>query len=149
MPKRTKGKRINPTEKQKRAVLIAIANPRKTMRQVMAEAGYSKSMTDTPHKLTNTPTWNQLMDEHFPDALLAMKHRDLLMVPRKIKRSVRGDLVEEIEEVDSQALGKGLDMAYKLKGHYAAEKHEIEGKVVTDEELDARIAARLATLNQG
>lgn len=71
------------------------------------------------------------------------------MVPKKTRRSVRGELVEEIEEIDSQALGRGLDMAYKLKGKYAPEKHEVEAKAVTDEELDARIAQRLAKLNQG
>ena len=33
-----------------------------------------------------------------------------------------GDVEEVEEQIDTQAISKGLDMAYKLKGSYAAEK---------------------------
>lgn len=121
------------TEKQKRAASIAIANPDKPMGQVLREAGYSLSTATKPKAVTDRIGWNELLEEHLPDALLATKHKELLTVPRKIRKSVRGDLVEEIEEVDSQALGKGLDMAYKLKGHYAPEKHE--NKIILPEPI--------------
>lgn len=60
--------------------------------------------------------------DNIPDSLLVDKHMELLTVPRKIRKFIKGDLVNEYEEVDSSAIGKGLDMAYKLKGSYAAEK---------------------------
>lgn len=60
--------------------------------------------------------------ERIPDDLLVEKHLELLTVPKKVRTYIRGDLTSEYEEVDSNAIGKGLDMAYKIKGTYAPEK---------------------------
>ena len=66
-----------------------------------------------------------------------------------------GDLVEVN---DNSASLKGLDMAFKIKGAYAPERHEMLGVNVSiyqnlsDEELERRIqlmAAREAVINQG
>ena len=62
------------------------------------------------------------MQEHIPDSLLAEKHKELLTVPKKVRTYIKGDLTSEYEELDSQAIAKGLDMGYKLKGKYAPEK---------------------------
>ena len=93
--------------------------------QAMIKAGYSKNTAKTPSKLTNTKTFQALTQKYLPDDVLLTKHRELLEVPRKMRTYIKGDLQTEIEELDSQAVGRGLDMAYKLKGAYAAEKHEI------------------------
>lgn len=64
--------------------------------------------------------------DRIPDKLLEEKHLELLNVPRRVRTSVKGELVEEIEEVDSQALKAGLDMGYKLKGYYKQDEKEKE-----------------------
>lgn len=67
--------------------------------------------------------------EQIPDSLLVKKHLELLNVPRKMRTYIKGDLTNEIEELDSNAVSKGLDMAYKLKSSYAPEKMNLSGSI--------------------
>jgi hypothetical protein len=67
--------------------------------------------------------------EQIPDSLVVEKHLELLNA-QKIKRTyIKGDFQEETEEMDSQAVKAGIDMAYKIKGTYAPEKLEHSGKI--------------------
>ncbi len=65
--------------------------------------------------------------EQIPDSLLVEKHLELLNVPKITKTTRKGDYIESEESTDVQAIKAGLDMAYKLKGVYAAEKKDISG----------------------
>lgn len=67
--------------------------------------------------------------ERIPDNLLVKKHLELLNVPRKVRKFSNGKLLSEYEEVDSFAISKGLDMAYKLKSVYAPEKVQHSGAI--------------------
>ena len=60
--------------------------------------------------------------DSIPDKLLVEKHLELLNA-KKIKTTlIKGELIDTEESIDSYAIGKGLDMAYKIKGSYAPEK---------------------------
>lgn len=72
--------------------------------EAMIAAGYSRSVADTPTKVTSTKSWKELMDEYLPEDLLARKHRQIL------------------ESGNEQVVAKGLEMGYKLRGTYAPEK---------------------------
>lgn len=76
--------------------------------------------------------YKEVFNELLPNRLLAEKHLELLTVPKKVRHYKKGDLESEYEEVDSQAISKGLDMAYKIKGEYAAEKidHTTKGEKI-------------------
>jgi len=78
----------------------------------MRKAGYSEAYSKNPHKITSSKSWQELMEQYLPDDLLASKHQELIMK------------TDEHGEMDTQATKSGLDMAYKLKGKYAPEKHE-------------------------
>lgn len=93
--------------------------------KAMVEAGYSKTTARNVDKVTKAKGFQELMEKYIPDKLLMEKHKELLTVPKKVRKFMKGELEYEYEEVDSNAIGKGLDMAYKLKGSYSAEKHEI------------------------
>lgn len=110
-----------------------------TLTDAMKVAKYSPSAVKRTNKLTRTKGWQELMEKELPDGLLAKKHRELLEVPRKIRHFKKGDLESEYEELDSNAIKSGLDMAYKLKGKYAAEKHEVKQLVV---EISKEIAEK-------
>jgi phage terminase small subunit len=60
--------------------------------------------------------------DRLPDDLLEEKHLALL---NKMERDYdsEGNLIAE--DIDVQAVSKGLDMAYKVKGSYAPEKKDI------------------------
>ncbi len=93
--------------------------------KAMEAAGYSPKTAKTPKKLTKSKGWEELMKEYLPDKLLAEKHKELLTIPKRVRKFVKGELESEYEELDSQAISKGLDMGYKLKGKYAAEKKDV------------------------
>lgn len=96
--------------------------------EIMVAAGYSPKTAKAPTKLTKSKGWEELMEKYLPDKLLTTKHKELLEVPVKVRHFKKGELESEIEQLDSFAVSKGLDMAYKLKGKYAAEKRELSGK---------------------
>lgn len=86
---------------------------------------YKDSVAKRPNKLTNSRGWKSLMKSYLPDQLLAQKHNELLTVNKITKTIRKGEIIETEESLDTQAISKGLDMAYKLKGHYAPEKSAV------------------------
>lgn len=127
--KKLGGRRTNtttPTARQKMAIKILVEEGG-SVSGAMRKAGYSVETAKTPSKLTSTPAWKELMEKYLPDLLLAQKHRELLTTNIKRRRTDNGAVIEE--SIDVAALSRGLDMAYKLKGIYAAEKKEISGNL--------------------
>jgi phage terminase small subunit len=63
--------------------------------------------------------------ERLPDDLLEERHLELLNKREiHISKLANGQEVAElIDQPDTQAVSKGLDMAYKIKSTYAPEKH--------------------------
>lgn len=111
------------TIKQKKAFKKAVENGGNVSR-AMIESDYSPATAKTPQKLTTSKGWQELLDKHLPDKLLAEKHRELLNKKEVVtKNNVTTGEVDTIEtgEIDVTAVTKGLDMAYKLKGRYANE----------------------------
>mgnify|MGYP001563744991 CR=1 FL=1 len=111
------------TIKQKRAVAILAENGG-SVSAAMREAGYSDISAATPKKLTESDGWQELMQKYLPDKLLARKHKALLTIPKKTRVIKQGEIITETEELHTEAIKAGLDMAYKLKAKYAPEKHE-------------------------
>lgn len=97
-----------------------IGNSR-TEEEALVKAGFTKSYARSG-QIKKTKGWQEIMEKNLPDKLLMEKHRELLEVPKKIRHFKKGELEDEYEELDSAAISKGLDMAYKLKGRYAPEK---------------------------
>ncbi len=139
----------------------------------MVEAGYSeKSNVAT---LTRTQGWKDLVDKHISDEKLAKAHGELLdqtevnyfVFPSKmeddeiidhvkeagfetivVRKSMQGKLAF-YSTINVQARKSALDMGYKLKDRYAAEKHlNINGNVDISnpklEELATKLNAILA-----
>lgn len=128
-------KKVVGTKLQK-AAIEKIVKEGKSPSVAMLEVGYSKGTSKNPINLTKSSYWEEIMEKNLPDNLLAEKHKELLTIPKKVRTFIKGDLTNEYEELDSQAVSKGLDMAYKLKGHYKPEKKEISGEVNIGRILD-------------
>lgn len=70
------------------------------------------------------PSIQKAIAERLPDDLLEQRHLELLNKREVIyTRTVAGEVGEMIDQPDTQAVSKALDMAYKLKGSYAPEKN--------------------------
>lgn len=92
------------TQRQKKA-FANVAENGGIVSRAMIDAGYSEQTAKTPQKLTDSKAWHELMEEYMPDNKLALKHQQLL------------------NDEESTIQVKALDMAYKLKGSYAPERH--------------------------
>lgn len=110
------------TIKQRLVAKNLSENIGKPVGKAMREAGYAESTSKSPALLTKSKNWPILVEKYLPDKLLARKHKQLLTVPKKIRRYVKGDLESEVEELDTNAISKGLDMVYKVRGKYPTEK---------------------------
>jgi len=84
------------------------------MGKALEETGYSDSYQKSPDKLKKTQSWKELMGKYISDDLVAEKHNALL------------NKVGLDKQIDVPAVKSGVDMAYKLKGHYAAERQKVE-----------------------
>ncbi len=120
---------VEPTIKQKMALRNAVENGG-NISKAMRDAGYSPRTAHNPSKLTESRVWPQLMKKFLPDSLIIKKHHDLL-------NATTAQFVDDEyvgEKMDAHAVAKGLEMAYKLKGRYAPEKH-----MIIDDEPDPEL----------
>ena len=112
-------------------VFLATNNATEAARQAYSSTSISKDkdMHNTGYQALKSPIIQETIEQvqksiadSISDKLLIEKHLELLNA-QKITRTRKMGGVEEVEEqIDTQAISKGLDMAYKLKGSYAAEK---------------------------
>jgi hypothetical protein len=97
------------TIKQKRAakeILKAIEgnSQAETTGEILENVGYSKGISENPKVVLESAGFKEILDKYLPDDFLAKKHTQLL------------------DDEQSQIQIKALDLAYKVKGCYAAEK---------------------------
>lgn len=93
--------------------------------KAMAAIGYPVSIQNKPAQVTKTQSWRALMEEYMPQDLLAKRHMELLNKrDGEFITSGRGKnrKVEFVERgVDTTAVSRGLEMAYKLRGSFVSE----------------------------
>jgi hypothetical protein len=137
------------TIKQKKAVKKIMEN-HGNVSKGMIEVGYKPATAKNPKNLTKSKGWVELMESFLDDRLLAEKHRELLeatgighmVFPLNVTDDQIVFLLQEANcqakrfmhsetqthvwyfAPDNNSRKSALEMAYKLKGHYAPEKHE-------------------------
>jgi len=131
-----------------------------TMGKIMRAAGFSEESSLKPKRLTESKGFRELFDKLIPDSLLTERHEQLLGAVEldsyrmdaklsdeeieKMVEATKGFKVRKILRTkgeptvlvyfwrpDNMARDRALDKGYKIKGHYAAEKQEIEGTITT------------------
>jgi len=125
------------TEKQTRAVKLTLENSVRdkplTDKEIMAKAGYGEVIQNSPKQVKNSKGFQELLEELLPDSKLFKRHNQLLD-KKEYRREVNDEgrvIVKKTEEIDTNAVAKGLDMAYKLKGKYI--EHRVLDGVVKHE----------------
>ena len=107
-------------ELKHRRVLKIMSNDIVPRQEAMMQEGYSESYSRNGH-IAETDSWQELMKNYLPDQLLAKRHKELLNKREVVKEysHERGEYVQKvIDQPETQAVSKGLDMAYRLKKHY-------------------------------
>ena len=123
-----------PTIKQKRAFKALGVNGG-NITEAMKTAGYGNTKTD---KLTNSQGWQELTAKYLPDDLLLKVHLDGL----KAEKWITPHDAPNFKDEDQATRAKFLDMAYKAKGNYVAEKSPT---TINIEELKITIQQNLAS----
>lgn len=140
--RQSKTGKVKPTIRMQRLAKALAENRGKSFRKAAIEVGYSQSVADSPDKVTKSASWKSLMNKYLPEELIAQKHQELLNA-EEIVFIPRGSKILERKRPDFTARKAGVEMGYKLRGSYAAEKVEIERRKfqdMTDEELAVAIA---------
>jgi len=110
-------------ERHKRVLKKMSKNVGLTRNDAMVAEGYKKTYIDSGN-IAETDSWKLLMEKELPDSLLAKRHKELLNKREVIKEfnDITGLYDKKvIDEPDTQAVSKGLEMAYKLKRKYPTE----------------------------
>ena len=76
----------------------------------MIEVGYSPATAHNPQKLTESKGFQEIWEELIPKSLVVKTHRRIILK------------VDKDGQPHSDAV-KGVDMAYKVDGAYAPDKH--------------------------
>lgn len=77
------------------------------MGKAMQQAGYSKTVSLTPSKVTNSRSWQELMEEQLPDSLLSATHNELLKSKSLDKMSFPNE--HDDDDSDDKSEDKGVD----------------------------------------
>ena len=97
------------TVKQKKAAKRMVENGG-VASTAMLDVGYSPATAKTPSKLTSSSGFQEIWEELIPKELVIRTHKRIILKVDKDGQP-HGDAV------------KGVDMAYKVDGAYAPEKH--------------------------
>jgi hypothetical protein len=97
------------TVKQKKAAKALVGNGG-NVTQAMLDAGYSPATANTPQKLTESEGFKEVWEELIPKRLIIETHKRILKKTDK----------DGQPHTDA---AKGVDMAYKIDGAYAPDKH--------------------------
>lgn len=102
-----------------------------SMGKLLRESGYSFSTSRKPKIVIGSLNFQDGLEEILPGEYLLKKHRQLLEKKETIiaGRGKSKHLVRT-SEIDPNAVAKGLEMAYKLKGRFDPEKSENKIKIV-------------------
>ncbi len=114
-----------PTIKQIKAFKEVTENHRPVSR-AMLEVGYDPDTASKPSNLTNSKGWQELMEKHLPDKLLAKKHKEGLDASEEV--IMNGKVVAS--KPDYGVRHKYLDSAYKLKGKYVEKESNVTNNTV-------------------
>lgn len=129
-----------------------------TIGKILRDAGYSQYQSEAPSQVTGSKGFRSLLDKYLPEELVHQTHSELLQAARlddykmdatltdeqieKIVEAVPGCKVRKILRIkgsptvtvyfwtpDGQTRKSAVEMAYKLRGSFAPEKHEESGEI--------------------
>lgn len=144
--------RFTATAKAVKVAQLLSADSGMSVGAAMIQAGYSPITAQNPQQLTGSKQWADLLEEFLPQSEVLKTHRGLMhasaierMSFKKEDAKISDQQIQEMIEAsgcifmrisrgagirtayfrapDNRARKDALDMAYKLRGTYAAEKH--------------------------
>lgn len=75
-----------------------------SLSEAMIETNFQVVLRESPGAISETDAWKLVMEKYLPDDRIAARHSDLL------------EKNDKDGQPDTQAVGKALELAYKIKG---------------------------------
>lgn len=109
-----------PKERIKKVFVKKLENVGKPLGQIMREEGYADNTADNPDHITNTKSWEMLMDEYIPESLIAKTHKEAFEANRTISivsgKQASGGTTDFVDVPDWQTRMKATELGYKVRG---------------------------------
>ncbi len=111
---------MSETTKIKHALIIKeMVENGSTAKAAIKKAGYSDAVSIAPTKITRTKSFQELLQKYLPENHVLKKHRQLL--DKKDRKT---------KEIDTQAVGKALELAYKIGGRFGPTLPPGDGELI-------------------
>jgi len=107
----------------------SLENLGKPLGQIMREEGYSDNTADNPKNVTESKSWELLMDEYIPESLVLKTHKEAFTANKPIgalvlikngndgkPEQILKDNEGMIEVPDWQTRTKAYELGYKVRG---------------------------------
>lgn len=118
-----------PKERIKKVFEKVMENHGKNIGKTMIDEGYTKASAKNPKNVTDSKSWEMLMDEYIPESLIAQTHKEAFEANRTISvvsgKQASGGTTDFIDVPDWQTRMKATELGYKIRGKLT-DKSEIK-----------------------
>jgi hypothetical protein len=109
-----------PKERIKKVFVKVLENHGKDIGPIMGELGYAQNTCDNPKNVTESKSWEMLMDEYIPESLIAKTHKEAFEANRTISivsgKQASGGTTDFVDVPDWQTRMKATELGYKVRG---------------------------------
>ena len=109
-----------PKPRIKKVFVEKLENVGKPLGQIMRENGYADNTADNPDHVTESKSWEMLLDEYIPESLVLRTHKEAFEANRTISaRSMKtaDETTDDFVDVpDWQTRTKAVELGYKVRG---------------------------------
>jgi len=99
--------------------------------KAMREMKYTEATINNPKNVTETKSWEQLLDEYLPEDLITKTHKEAFEANRTISvvsgKQASGGTTDFVDVPDWQTRMKATELGYKVRGKLI-EKTDITSK---------------------
>jgi hypothetical protein len=111
----------------------SLENLGKPLGQIMREEGYSDNTADNPKNVTESKSWEILLDEFIPESLILKTHKEAFEANRTISvvsgKQATGSSTDFVDVPDWQTRTKACELGYKVRGKLTEKiDHTTNGK---------------------
>ena len=98
----------------------SLENLGKPLGQIMREEGYSDNTADNPKNVTESKSWEILLDKYIPESLVLETHKEAFDANRTISvvsgKQASGGTTDFVDVPDWQTRMKATELGYKVRG---------------------------------
>ena len=99
-----------------------LENVGKPLGKIMRENGYSDNTADNPKRVTESKSWEILLDEYIPESLVLETHKEAFKANKVISARTMGNANENTDDFidvpDWQTRTKAVELGYRVRGKF-------------------------------